>query len=146
MPDLNDWSGHRDYIAVDTIKIHGKSAFHGHHREELYKAVRMIEACLADVLVMWTLDLVRRVNRRDRDPGKQPPRHRRRAGRLRRERRGRHMVAHRRIGGLNVQLRTGIGRCAAGLACVPGGRASPAVGAEVCEVGGRPVEGDGEAR
>ena len=56
IPDLNDWSARHGYTVAGTIKIHGKSAFHGHHREELYKAVRMIEAGLADVLVMWTLD------------------------------------------------------------------------------------------
>jgi predicted site-specific integrase-resolvase len=57
IPDLDAWSACHGYVvAGPPIKIHGKSAFHGHHREELYKAVRMIEAGLADVLVMWALD------------------------------------------------------------------------------------------
>jgi DNA invertase Pin-like site-specific DNA recombinase len=56
IPDLEDWSQRHGYTIADTIRIHGKSAFHGHHREELFKAVRLIEAGIADVLVMWTLD------------------------------------------------------------------------------------------
>jgi DNA invertase Pin-like site-specific DNA recombinase len=56
IPDLEGWSQRQGYVVADTIRIHGKSAFHGHHKAELYKAVRMIEAGLADVIVMWALD------------------------------------------------------------------------------------------
>jgi DNA invertase Pin-like site-specific DNA recombinase len=58
IPDLQAWSDGHGYEVPDghVIKIHGKSAFHGHHKPELDKAVRMIEAGLADVIVMWALD------------------------------------------------------------------------------------------
>jgi hypothetical protein len=56
IPDLDSWSQRHGYVIAGTIRIHGKSAFHGHHKAELDKAVRMIEAGLADVIVMWALD------------------------------------------------------------------------------------------
>jgi DNA invertase Pin-like site-specific DNA recombinase len=56
IPDLEAWSDDHSYVIADTIRIHGKSAFHGHHKAELNKAVRMIESGLADLIVMWTLD------------------------------------------------------------------------------------------
>jgi DNA invertase Pin-like site-specific DNA recombinase len=56
IPDLQGWSESHGYVVAGTVRIHGKSAFHGEHKAELYKAVRMIETGVADVLVMWTLD------------------------------------------------------------------------------------------
>jgi DNA invertase Pin-like site-specific DNA recombinase len=56
LPDLEKWSDSHGYTVVDTIRIHGKSAFTGKHKPDLDRAVRMVEAGQADVLVFWTLD------------------------------------------------------------------------------------------
>jgi DNA invertase Pin-like site-specific DNA recombinase len=56
LPDLQGWSDGHGYEVKAEIKIHGKSAFHGHHKEELYQAVRLVELGKADVVVMWALD------------------------------------------------------------------------------------------
>ncbi|HEX4833702.1 MAG TPA: recombinase family protein, partial [Trebonia sp.] len=58
IPDMGAWSAGHDYVmAGPVVRIHGKSAFHGKHLEQLYReAVELVRADVADVIVMWAMD------------------------------------------------------------------------------------------
>lgn len=60
VPIVNGWSADHGYEVIDTIEIHAKSAKTGAHLGDLEKAVRMVEADIADVIVMVRLDRMSR--------------------------------------------------------------------------------------
>lgn len=57
-PDLDRWIRQHGYETGPTYRVHGDSAFHGHHEPELRRAMKDMAAKNIDVLVVWKSDRI----------------------------------------------------------------------------------------